>query len=90
MLKEFCMNCCQKELKELIQIYEARIGRTDKFLVELDLKGRNKSITYKINDKLVLLLEQIVKDLKEISDKKDHEEENENQHKSSSAKNAKK
>jgi hypothetical protein len=75
------MNCCERELKELIQIYEARIGRTENFLIELDFKGRSGSISYKINDKLVFLLKQIVKDLKEISDKFDHE----NQHQRSSS-----
>ena len=79
------MNCCEKELSELIQTYEARIGGTESFLKELDYKGRSNSITYKINDKLVFLLKEIVKDLKRISDKLDHE--NANQYKKNSARN---
>ncbi len=79
------MSCCEKELKQLIQIYQARIGGTESFLIDLNFKGRSNSISYKINDKMLFLLKQIVKDLKQISDKFDHE--NENQYKKSSARN---
>ncbi|MFZ4715352.1 MAG: hypothetical protein ACOYL6_16635 [Bacteriovoracaceae bacterium] len=42
------MNCCQIELEELIQVYEARIGKTENYLVELDFKGNSSSLNYKI------------------------------------------
>ena len=79
------MSCCEKELKELIQIYQARIVSGETFLIDLKLNGQRGSITYKINDKMLFLLKEIVKDLKQISDKFNHE--NENQYKKSSARN---
>ncbi|MFZ4713790.1 MAG: hypothetical protein ACOYL6_08775 [Bacteriovoracaceae bacterium] len=78
------MNCCQKELVKLIQVYEARIGKTENYLVELDFKGKSSSLNYKINDKLVILLGQIIKDLKQISDSISHEQEDESLHKRNS------
>jgi hypothetical protein len=53
------MSCCEKELKQLIQIYQARIGGTESFLIDLNFKGRSNSISYKINDKMLFLLKQI-------------------------------
>lgn len=63
------MHRCEEELQKIIKVYNSRFLSLSDYLVEMNGKGQSRSVNYKINCKIAILLEQVIKDLNLISDK---------------------
>lgn len=60
---------CEEELQKMTKVYNSRLLNLSDYLVEMSEKGQSRSVNYKINCKIAILLEQVIKDLTLISDK---------------------
>ena len=63
------MHRCENELQKITNIYSSRLTSLSNYLVEMRDKGQSRSVNYRINAKIAIFLEQVVKDLTLISDK---------------------
>jgi hypothetical protein len=60
---------CEEELQKITNIYNSRLTSLSNYLVEMRAKGQSGSVNYRVNAKIAIFLEQVVKDLRLISDK---------------------